>query len=225
MNANEIFENHGLSFNDSEHAAAELADLNLDELWDITDDFIVDELEVTGNEDEQAATLRTALVHAFENDLEAITQQDFDLAREQAIQIGDADEDEPEQSASEDETEQSATEDAEDASGEDETEDEPDQAASATPKPRKKRKRTSAGLAAVRRLVEADNTAEAATVVEQAQQEVDIAESTLTAYYYKVRREMGLAGTGKRGRKPNDTKDQVRAIIENNWDAERADII
>jgi len=231
MNAQEIFENHGLNFTDSEQVAAELEDMDVEDLWNITDDFLVDSLEVNGDEDTQAAGLRAALVHAFENNLEAITQQDFDLACEQALQIGDATEDgEPEQEQSADSVDPDEDEQS-DADADDDPEQSADSAETNEDKPEQKqakgerRNRRSKNKAVVRRLVEEDPAAEVQTIVERAQQELDLAETTLCTYYYDVRRTLGLAGTGRRGRRPNDTAQQVRQYILDNWDCEADEII
>lgn len=218
MNATEIFENHGLTFNDADHAAEELASFDLDELWNITDSFLIDALEVSGDEEVQTRTLRTALVNAFANDQEFITQNDFDLAREQALEIVDFEEG---QGGSDAGVSVSTVEAPE-------TEPETVEAeAETTPAPKKRKpyKKRSSARKLIAQLIKQDPTADAETIVTVAQEQVSTKYNTLISYYYIERRAQGLAGTGKLGRRPNDTDDTVREIIAANWGKSSAEII
>lgn len=55
---------------------------------------------------------------------------------------------------------------------------------------------------------------------------VDATRSTLTSYFYRSRKERGLAGTGRVGRRPNDTADRVLSLVSHmKPDNKRDDII
>lgn len=217
MDAQEIFEQRGMHFDDAEEAMNELTALESDELWDLTEQFIGEDnvIGVEGSEEMQANTLRIALVNALEANAERITQKDIDLAQERALDL-EADTD-----AEAETTPIKVTAEAESEETEAEAE------ASADEQPAKRtRKRTSVSRELIRSLIKADPDAPREDILEQAfDQGADVAETTAVMYFYDARKELGLEPNGKRGRKPTNSIEKVRELIEANWDMERGDLI
>ena len=214
MNAVEIFEQHGLQFHDSEHAMLELSELDVDELWTLTERLIGEEMIGISScdEDVQASILRLTLVEAFTNNTDIITQHDIDLAQEKALSllhdIEDADVD-----ASSDVAEVDAS----------------SVVAKSEPlvKNKGRRRRTSVSRELVKTLVSADPSADRDTVIAQvmSSNDVDVSEATAIMYFYDVRKELGLNTNGKRGRKPTNTLDRVIQLLNDNSELKRADLI
>lgn len=211
MDAQTVFEQHGLQFADAEEAMAELSVLDSGELWNLTEDLIGDNVVgIEGDEDTQADILRIALVNALTENSETLTQADIDLAQERALDLGsDVDEEA-------DETPVSAK-----------TNGKAKPVSAKAQKPAKRtRKRTSESRETIKNLVAADPEASREDILEQAfEQGADVAESTAVMYFYDVRKELGLEPNGKRGRKPTNSIDTVRELIEANWDTERGELI
>lgn len=220
MNANEIFEKHGLHFEDAEHAAVELAELDIVELWDVAEDFQDGDLGISGNEETQATILRAALMQAFTDDRDHITQQDLDLAQEKALSLEDDMED--------GETMEVKATAEQDEESEDET---PDQNASNTSEtdetPAKRtRKRSSESRKIMKSLIEASPDASRNEILEQAfNGDVDISETTAITYFYDIRNELGLSPNGKRGRKPNCKQGAIVEFIQANPELDKDQII
>jgi len=250
MNAQELFEQNGLNAVTSEDAMDALNELDVVELWDLAESLIEDNggIESTGDEDTDCLVLRAALLDALENGSEALTQEDFDRARERAVALsededGEADtveasaEDEDSGASVEDTPE--ADEDAEaatvEASDEDSGEDVDSEADTveasadgepATPK-RRGRRPSSAALAHVKAIVSDNPELVKDEVVEQAMNTdgVDVSESTLVLYFYKARTELGLPTNGKRGRPQSDKWSEIVNLVQANPDADRATVV
>ncbi len=218
MNATQIFEQHGMEFHDEEHAMAELAELEPDELWTLTEQFTGDEaIGVSGDEETQSNTLRFALVKAFANDADRITQDDIDLAQETALSLINDIEDETGDDQSVEDTSASTEESSVVAdSGEE----------SAPVEATRTRKRTSTSRELIKTLVTASPDTPRNEILEEAfKQGADVAEATAVMYFYDVRKELGIDPNGKRGRKPTNTQAKVKALVLENYDNERADLI
>jgi len=231
MNAIEVFEQHGLQFETDEQAMIELSELQPEQLWDLTEHFTGEApIGVSGDEETQANTLRIALVNAFSENSESITQQDIDLAQERALSlIGDVENEAESEDSQVDEPEGELLEAAETqqttdtiSRGRRSTDVSEDDA------PKRTRRRTSHSRALIKSLVHKSPNADRDTIVQRAfQQGADVTEETAIMYFYDVRNEMGLPPNGKRGRKPTNTLESVKTLIFENWDEDhqRADII
>lgn len=215
MNINDVLSQNGLEFHDIEQAVAELAELDNDELWTITEQLMGDEpIGIQGDEDEQADILRIALANAYSANAESITQSDIDLAQETALnlQIDVGDEPLEADSVQDDEPEQ-------DAAAEDESE-------PVAAKPKRTRRRTSESRRKIKEIVHANPDMPREEVLEQAASEgIDVAPDTAMMYFYDVRSELGLAPNGKPGRKKTNTIERVKELIMANPDLSRKDYI
>lgn len=77
----------------------------------------------------------------------------------------------------------------------------------------------------VKRLVERNSDADKDTIVQQAQEQTDAAVSTLEQYFHKARRELGMATSGKPGRKSTGARETVQKIVDDNPGLERKEIV
>ena len=230
MNINDVLAQNGLEFHDSEQAVAELAELDNDELWTITEQLMGDDpIGIQGDEDEQADILRIVIANAFDNGAESITQDDIDLAQETALNLQA---DQADQADVEDEPSGvSVTEEAA-AIVDGQTDEEPEQEASedesepVDAKPKRTRKRTSESRRIIKNLVIADPDMPRDEVLAQAESEgIDVSPDTAMMYFYDVRNELGLAPNGKRGRKKTNTIERVIELIQANPDLSRKEYI
>jgi len=75
-------------------------------------------------------------------------------------------------------------------------------------------------------LVQENPTALADEIVAMAvEADSTINESTAKQYYYNVRKELNMAPVGKRGRKPSDTLDRIKSMLEGNLDTPKAEMV
>lgn len=183
---------HGLDIDgnetDSKNLAYQLTGMDVKNLWTIVEDLAHEEInEIDGNEQVQGMALNYALVDAFENDLDQITQKEIDVAVEKA------------------------TESVNNLSG--------NQSEVSSPgKPNRK--------TLIKNLVEENPDALADEIIDMALEANDNM-NTLTAkqYYYNVRKELNLNPVGKRGRKPSDTIDRIKALLDGNLDVPKAEMV
>lgn len=234
MHAQDIFEQHGLSFDSTDQAMESLNDLDIVELWDLAEALIPDNsgIESTGNEDSDSLILRTALISALENGAESLSQKDFDRARDHVSSLEDEtpEDSEVEATAEGDETpDENAAMEAgdEDTTNDVEASDGDDSVATEDQPKRRGRRPSSEAYTAVKTIVEADPDLVKDEVVEQAQSQtnVDVSESTLVLYFYKARKELGLATNGTRGRPRSDKWSDIVELVRASGDANRATVI
>lgn len=213
METIEIFRNHGLDVS-KDIAQAELAErlgkLPNEELLTILDDFIGDEnISVDTDETMQTLTLSRALVTAFKEGKNSITQADIDAASEHATRVSDdlstpADTDTPVVETPE--TPVVATEDTQ----------------APAPKPAKR----ITLKATIKDLVEHFPDAQSHEIVNMALEQDDSHNPTTgRMYYYQIRTELGMPTIGKRGRKPSDTFNNLKNILKDNLDKPKADMV
>jgi hypothetical protein len=224
MNAHEIFEQHGLSFESSDMAMESLNELDIVELWDLAEALMPDNdsIESTGDEDTDSLILRKALINALENGADSLTQEDFDRAREQVSSLeADAESDE-----ASDEDAGEAVEASDEDAGET-SEDETSEAAETTEQPKRRGRRASESYGVVKRIVSDNHDLVKDEVIEQAQADdtVDVSESTLVLYFYRARKELGLGTNGQRGRPKSDKWPEIVALVSGSGDTARADVI
>lgn len=223
MNVNEVLAQNGLEFFDNEQAVAELAELDNDELWTITEQLMGDEpIGIQGDEEEQADILRIVLANAFSVNAESITQSDIDLAQETALNLQTDVEDEHTGSSV---TEVSQEEAASIADGQ--TDDEPEQeAAEPATKPKRTRRRTSQSRQTIKDIVQANpDMAREDVLAEAESQGIDVTADTAMMYFYDVRNELGLPPNGKPGRKKTNTIERVKELITANPGVSRKEYI
>lgn len=207
MNATEVFQQHGLPVKDEQKIMLELAGFDADKLWELTEQFTGDAaIGVQGSEEIQANTLRFALVNAFTANADSITQSDIDLAQQRALSLGN---------------------------------DVASLVANHKPKPKAdpepqsdvqsepvKRTHRSSSREIIKSLVKASPNAKRDDILKQAfDKGIDVSRATANMYFYDVRKELDLKPNGKRGRKPTNTQDDVKALVLKNWDNERSTII
>lgn len=220
MNINDVLAQNGLEFRDNEQAVAELAELDNDELWTITEQLMGDEpIGIQGGEEEQADILRIVLANAYSANAEFITQSDIDLAQETALNLQIDTEDEPEQAVAPEVSEDEAlASDTQEAEAEDEAE--------PTAKPKRSRRRTSESRRKIKEIVHANPDMPRDEVLAQAESEgLDVSPDTAMMYFYDVRNELGLAPNGKPGRKKTNTIERVKELITANPGLSRKDYI
>lgn len=210
MNVNDVLAQNGLEFHDVEQAVAELAELDNDELWTITEQLMGDaEIGIQGDEDTQANILRITLANAFSNNAEGITQSDIDLAQETALSLEtDLEDAEPE--------EQEAAEESQADESESTTE----------TKTKRTRRRTSQSRQVIKDIVQANPDMLREDVLSEATaQGLSVSADTAMMYFYDVRNELGLEPNGKRGRKKTNTIERVKELIVANPDLSRKEYI
>lgn len=183
---------HGLDIDgnetDSKNLAYQLTGMDVKNLWTIVEDLAHEEInEIDGNEQIQGMALNYALVDAFENDLDQITQKEIDVAVEKA------------------------TESVNNLSG--------NQSEVSSPgKPNRK--------TLIKNLVEENPDALADEIIDMALEANDnMNKLTAKQYYYNVRKELGLEPVGKRGRKPSDTIDRIKALLDGNLDVPKSEMV
>ena len=210
----EIFRNHGINIqaNDSEaRLAEELAGENPDALWPMLEEFTQGKPigMDSPNEMMHTLTLRGALVNAFKECRDTITQEDVDAARDRAAKTanmlrrnGATRTDDPDYNTVENEDGETVA------------------------KP-KKRKRDTTLMPLIERTVE-DNAEKAnedilAMVMKE---RPNAKENTVRAYISKARSNLGLKVKGaKRGRKSSGIYEKIKGMIEDNPDTPRKEMI
>lgn len=226
MNITDVLAQNGLEFQNNEQAIAELAELDNDELWTITEQLMGEEpIGInTTDEDEQADILRIVLANAFSTNAGCITQSDIDLAQETALSLQTDVEDEP--------TGVSVTEVSQDEAAvivDGQTDEEPEQeAADAEPatKPKRTRRRTSESRSIIKNIIIGNPDMPRDEVLAQAESEgIAVSADTAMMYFYDVRTELGLTPNGKPGRKKTNTIDRVKELIAANPGLSRKDYI
>lgn len=160
-----------------------LEKLDDERLFEVFDSFLTAPVEL-GVDEKSHIAARNALVNAYVSGSAEISPDDYYAARNAL------DEDDSE------------SEDAEDSSGSVES----DESTKAT------RGRRSEGLKEIYELVKDNPTATSTDVLEHMVGS-GLSDSTVVSYYYRARNEFGLAGTGKRGRRPNDTAERVLELV------------
>lgn len=174
-----------------------LTDLHFGELQSIVETISNGaELPVHENERVNNMTLRYAIVEAFRNGRDAVTEDDLKQAQERALGTAEklgtfrisvmAEEANPE-------TPENAS-------------DEP------------KRRRNANNYPSVKRMVESSPDAEKDEIVERAVKELGVRENTAMQYFYKARRELGLK-TGKKGKKASDLFPTMLDLVRQNRDS------
>lgn len=236
MNAQEVFEQHGLTFDSNEQAMESLNDLDIVELWDLAEALMPENtgIESTGDEDSDSMILRTALINALENGADSLTQEDFDRAREQVVSLEDeieADSFRPATPEEDAELEQALADEPEaeevEAAAED-VEVEVEAAAEVVDQPKRRGRRPSSEAYAIVKSLVADNPELVKDeVVEQAQAQagVGVSESTLVLYFYRARKELNLGTNGTRGRPRSEKWDQIVELVRASGDADRSSVI
>lgn len=208
----EIFRNHGINItaeDTSGKLVGELKTQTPDSLWPLVEDFSNGKpIGLNGcNELMHSLTLQYALVEAFSNDRDSITQADIDTAQERAAKLAES------------MSRGSSTRD--DAAVEPIYDDEGEEVAAPV-----KRKRDPGLYPMILSLVEENMKAtpdEILTMVRKSKPNVN--ESTVKVYYSKARSELNLPKIGKRGRKGSGIYGKIKTLIEANPDAERAEMI
>lgn len=191
MTAKTIFEQANFNFADSVEAENKLSKLDVDELWNIVDQFIARPIEVKGNLDQQNLALKYALMNALDNDAEAITQDDINQAFSK-VQHLDSELDIPE---------------PEDIKTVVKVNDRPSVQA------KNKTRRVSA-YPQVKVLVSENSDLTKNDMVEKILDSFpSLSKMTAVQYYYKARKDLSLSVNGSRGRPNNNTMDKVSALV------------
>lgn len=200
MTAQAIFESKGFNFQNSEEADKALSNLEVEDLWEITESLLKGSLEVTGDEDTQCMVLRHALLNALENDSESITQEDFNAAYQRVSELN---------------TLVEAPDNAETVS-------EP----KSVTKPKPKKAETKVKIyPVVKQRVEDNPNAQKTELVEGMSQEFpNVSPMTITQYFYKARKELGLSTNGTRGRPKNNTLERITELYKSMSDSDPAEI-
>jgi hypothetical protein len=208
----ERFRNHGIDVQADMSLArvpAQLKEADPETLWLVLEDF-TDNKPIglnSPNENMHQLTLSYALVDAFENDRQVITQDDVDRAFERAAKFSESmvrgsskKPDEPK--------------DDETVSGSENVQ-----------KPAQKRKRSKTLMPNVKAVVSDNPKAETDELIELIQKrEPNAKEGTIRAYISNARKELGLS-TGKRGRKPSNLYPSIKTMVQDNPDATADEIV
>lgn len=211
----ERFRNYGIDLQPNDGAirlSHALADEASDTLWPILEEF-TDGATIgmdCANEMMHTLTLRGALVKAFEDGKDTITQDDIDAARERAAKTADGLRRNGSTRTDEPSTE-NAADDAENAS-------------STVSKPKRKKRKNLMPM--IESLVEDNPKATPNEIYEMVAKRVpDANESTVKVYYSKARTNLNLPSIGKRGRKSSGIYGKIKAMVQDNPDTDRATII
>jgi len=205
---NPILEDFGLTATSRIRLAEELAELHDGELDAILKSFGALNIPTHDSDRVNILTKRYAVVRAFENGSESVSDADMEWAQEKALVLvkkngsGSG----------------STTGPIEDTPTSTKASDSPDSAP--------KRKRNPKLYPAIKRLVQASPDASKETIAEQVlEQYPGTVEGTIVMYYYKARKELGLKNNGKRGRKPSKVYPNVLAMVKANSDKERKELV
>lgn len=204
----ETLKNHGIELPedvtefDPELLFSQLDELEPSELWTIVE--TVSEggsIKIDGDEHFQSMALNCAIVNALENDLDYIDQEQLNTAIETVSNMVKT------LKSPDDETETDSTPEASEVEK------------SGTGRTAKKRD-------LIQELVKENPQAQADEIVTMAlESDPSMTQNTAKQYYYNVRKDLGIGVVGKRGRKPSDTMDRVKAILEANSDASKSDTV
>jgi len=211
----EIFRNHGVNItadDSSMKLVKALKEENPATLWPMLEEFTNNKpIGLDGcNETMHHYTLQYALVRAFEQNRDSITQDDLDAAREDAAKLAES------------LSHGSSTRDDEIVQNDSENEDNQSNVA----KPKKTRKRNRNLYPMILSLVEDNMKATPNEILEMVKERDPAAnDSTVKVYYSKARNELNLPKIGKRGRKGSGIYDKIKALIEANPNVERAEMI
>jgi len=203
MQTLETLKNHGLTINenelDSEDLVSQLGSMDVGDLWAIVEELSGDEaIRIDDNEQVQSLALSYALVDAFENDLDQIGQAEIDAAIQKATESTNKLADNMPEKEDEAETETNETQ--------------------VEVKTNRK--------TLVKSLVEENPDALADEIVDMAvEADPDMNTTTAKQYYYNARKELGLKPVGKCGRKPSDTMDRIKALLDGNLDVPKSDMV
>lgn len=212
----ETFRNHGVNIQADQSSTfliRELRDTDPETLWLILEDF-TDNKPIgmdSPNEKMHRLTLSYALVDAFENDRDSITQDDITAAHERAAKTaetmirGSSTKPDPELVS---ETGGDINTDTQTAQ-----------------KPRKKSKRIKGLKEMVFSLVEDNPKAQSAEIVDMVQEREPAAkDGTIKVYYSQARKSLGLPTIGKRGRKSSGLYGSIKKLVQDNPDASKDEI-
>lgn len=201
MTAQTVFESKGFTFQNLEEADQTLSTLEVEDLWELTESLQQGALEVTGDENTQTLVLRHALLNALENDSDSITQEDFNQAFNKVTEL--------------DALVESPTE------VEAETTPEPEAKA---PKTKKVESRVKI-YPIVKQYVEDNPDQQKSEVVETLSEKFpDTSSMTVTQYFYKARKELGLDTNGQRGRPKNNTVELITELYQSMIESTPAEI-
>jgi len=209
----EIFRNHGVNItaNDkSTKLVRVLKEENPASLWPILEEFTNNKpIGLDGcNERMHHYTLQYALVRAFEQDRTSITQEDIDAARQDAAKLAES-------------LSTGSSIRADTVVENDDTDNTEN-----TTKVAKTRKRDASLYPLILSLVESNMKATPNEILDMVKKsKPDVNESTAKVYYSKARNEFNLPKIGRRGRKNSGIYDKIKALIETNPAADRAEMI
>lgn len=209
----ETFRNHGINItidDSTQKLVQALKEETPDSLWPLVEDFSNGQpIGLIGcNELMHNYTLQYALVQAFKDDRDSITQADIDTAQDRAAKLAES-------------MSKGSSTRADDAPEPPTFDDNGDTVAAPV-----KRKRDPGLYPLILSLVENNMKAspdEILTMVRETKPHVN--ESTAKVYYSKARGELNLPKIGKRGRKGTGIYGEIKQLIEANPDTPRAEMI
>lgn len=208
----ETFRNHGIDIDNgdsSQKLVQALKKETPDSLWPLVEDFSKGKpIGLNGcNELMHSYTLQYALVAAFKDDRDYITQADIDTAQERASNLAES------MSRGSSTRDDDAVEPTLDDNG--------DEVAAPV-----KRKRDPGLYPMILSLVEENLKATPDEILAMVQKSKPSAnESTVKVYYSKARGELNLPKIGKRGRKGSGIYGKIKTLIEANPDVPRAEMV
>lgn len=214
----EQFKNHGVQMdidNDDVPLSTQIVQQDPETLKTVLQEVSdINNLNLSGDDQVQGLTISFALLNAFENNAESITEEDIEAAQREVAEFlnNDSEDDVNVEVADSDETDDVQEANTEDSESED-------------TEPRKVH--NPALKETVYDLVQNNPDAQKLQVVNWTLEQIpDANEGTISVHYYNARKEFDLQPIGKRGRPANSGKlPQIRQMIQDNPDASRADII
>ncbi len=182
-----------------------LADLHLGELKAIVESITDADIPVHDNDRVNSMTMRYAIVDAFKDGRDVISNYDLSLAQQKAINTA----------------QKNGSLNGASSLGGVSTLSETSETASNAPK----RTRNRNTYPSIKRLVENAPEASKDEIVEQAIEQLNVSDTTAVQYFYKARRELGM-GTGKRGRKGSNLFPAMLELVREHGDThDRDDIV
>jgi hypothetical protein len=196
MKLHQVFEKYGVNYS-SEEVDNSLANLEFEELLDITDELLSEPVEFKEDDDTQSMIIRYALLNAFNAERDSLMKEDFEVGRQKVEELSDITVSPPDDSV------------------------EPVKVKTEVKRVKKvkavktKRSESKAEFEELKQYISDNPDMIRREFIDTMKvKHPRLSEGTIGQYFYTIRKELGLKANGARGRPQNNTNDKVKEIYQ-----------